>query len=91
MGYRVEYFTNSKKNANWLSTTRICTLTVLAFYFFSLTVAIMWPEGFRCLENTFCSIKKAIPVAAMNEFADNLQTGEQLSSAFAGFVNNMLP
>lgn len=90
MGYRVEYLEDSKKSANWLCTMRICILTVLSFCLFSLLVENMWPEGFQCLRNAFCSIDKFIPVSAMNEFADNLQTGEQLISAFANFINNML-
>ena len=91
MGYRVEYMEDSKKNSICLSTMRICVLTVLSFCLFTLLVESIWPDGFQCLQNAFCSINKFIPVSAMNEFAENLQNGEQLASAFSIFINNILP
>lgn len=90
MGYRVEYQQVKKARRGEKRTSRLAALTVLCLFLFLLLVNGFWPRGAEALRDLLLPGDAAVTVAALEDLALELRTGEELSSALENFCRKVV-
>lgn len=90
MGYRVEYETVSKVRRMEQKTARVPALTAAAFLLFLILVVNFWPKGKAVLQEILIPGDPAVTVAALEDLAEELETGAPLSDALENFCRTVV-
>lgn len=90
MGYRVEYQQVKKARGGEKRTSRLAALTMLCLFLFLLLVNGFWPRGAEVLRDLLLPGDAAVTVAALEDLALELRTGEELSSALESFCRKVV-
>ncbi len=83
MAYRVDY--GPVKKVRGGERTRVPGLTALFLLVFFLMVGLCWPRGVQILRDMLIPGDPAVMVAAMDNFARDLEQGTELADAFENF------
>ena len=84
MGYRINYQKNKSVHS-----IRALPLTLLCLLLFLLAVENCWPEGASYVHRKLLHVKESAAVVALDQFADDLFRGEQLSEAFSELLTGL--
>lgn len=90
MGYRVEYETVRKVRRMEQKTARLPAMIGAALVLFLILVGIFWPEGKETLRNFLIPGDPAVTVAALEELAEELETGAPLGEALDNFCRSIV-
>lgn len=89
MGYRVEYQPVKKVRGAEKKTSRAAALTALCLVLFVLLVNGFWPRGQAVLRQLLVPGDAAVTVAALEDLAQELRSGEALPSALESFCRKV--
>lgn len=90
MGYRVEYETVRKVRRMEQKTARLPALTAGAFLLFLILVGSLWPKGKEVLREMLIPGDPAVTVAALEDLAQELETGAELGDALENFCRTVV-
>lgn len=90
MGYRVDYQPVKKVRGLEKRTARAPALAALGLILFCLLVNCVWPRGAEVVREILIPGDTAVTVAALEEFAAELEAGEELSSALQTFCRRVI-
>ena len=90
MGYRVDYSPVRKVRNAEKRTLRLPALTMLFFLLFVFLVLSFWPRGSVLLREILIPGDPDITVQALEAFARNLRSGEELSGALEVFCRTIV-
>lgn len=90
MGYRVDYLPIKKIRGREKRTSRVAALTGICFVLFCILVSSVWPQGADVLRGIVFPGNAAVTVAALDDFALELKSGEEWSSALEAFCRRVM-
>lgn len=89
MSYRIDYQATKKVRGMEKRTAPLSALTALCFLLFLLLVGALWPEGAEALRAFIIPGDPAVTVAALEDLAGDLRSGEEIQSALDGFCRQV--
>lgn len=90
MGYRIDYQPIKKVRNLEKRTAGVPAMTALFLMLFFMLVFSFWPQGAELLREMLIPGDPDVTVAALETFAQELQCGESLYSAFDTFCRQLL-
>lgn len=88
MSYKIQYTANKKRKAVHI---RLPLMILVSFFLFCMLVKTTWPDGAIFLERLGLFSDSAVMVSALNNLADELQSGDGLISFIRNFARKNIP
>ena len=81
MGYHIVYQSAQKRAGGRRAWFRLPVMILLCLTLFFCLVGHYWPEGAEFIQRTVLSSRDSLPVAALNDVAEALGSGESVVSS----------